>query len=127
MEKNINEIENKIKIRGGDLTATIKDFVEKQKIYLEKEKQEEEKQTLDNIFNYSARDLEKLGVCIRKLDIIETTFESYGKYLTHFQKRTTTSNNFIIYYLEDIANKFTRYKFDTGDVVGLFEFSEKVQ
>jgi hypothetical protein len=73
-----------------DLKSTVKDFVEKQKSYLNLEKEEEERQTLDNIFNYSSRELEKRGVCIRKLDLIETVYESYGKYLTHFQKRTTS-------------------------------------
>ncbi len=57
-----------------------------------------------------------MGVCIRKLDLIETVFESYGKYLTEFQKRT-----------KDISNKIGRYKFSSGDTVGLFEYSEKVQ
>jgi hypothetical protein len=103
--------------RNDDLKYFIRDFVEEQKRLLEIEKQEEEMQTLNNISLFYAKELEKMGVCLRKLDLIETHFESYGKYLTHFQKRTT----------KDMANKLGRYKFGNGDTVGLFEYSEKVQ
>jgi hypothetical protein len=35
--------------------------------------------------------MEKNGVCIRKLELIETIYESFGKYVSYFQKRHTTS------------------------------------
>ena len=58
-----------------------------------------------------------MGLCVRKLDLIETIYESYGKYSTHFQKRTS----------KDMASKLIRYKISSGDTVGLFEYSEKIQ
>jgi hypothetical protein len=50
MEKDKKEY--KIK---GDLKYLMKEFSREQKRLLEIERQEEEKQTLDNIYNYSAR------------------------------------------------------------------------
>jgi len=46
---------NKFKPTSGDLKVLMKDFAKNQKHYLNIEREEEEKQTLDNIFNYSAR------------------------------------------------------------------------
>ncbi len=58
-----------------------------------------------------------MGLCVRKLDLVETVFESYGKYSTLFQKRVS----------KEQANKLIRYKISAGDTVGLFEYSEKIQ
>jgi hypothetical protein len=65
MEKEENlkiNIDNKKETRTnpGDLKFVLKDFAQNQKHYLEIEKEEEEKQTLDNIFNYSARVIMKI-------------------------------------------------------------------
>jgi hypothetical protein len=49
-----DEVKNKHKIKG-DLNYLMKEFSREQKRLLEIERQEEEKQTLDNIYNYSAR------------------------------------------------------------------------
>jgi hypothetical protein len=69
MEKEENlkiNIDNKKEYRSyaGDLKFLLKEFAQKQKHYLDIEREEEEKQTLDNIFNYSAR------VIIRFIKII---------------------------------------------------------
>jgi hypothetical protein len=64
-------------------------------------------------------------VCIRKLELVETVLESYGKYVINFQKRTLS--NILFNYIEDMNNKIARYKFGNGDIVGLFEYSDKVQ
>jgi hypothetical protein len=91
MESSKIDVELASKIRcKNDLKTIVKDFVSSQAKYLDLEREEEERQTLDNIFNFSSRELEKKGVCIRKLDLLETVYESYGKYLTSFQKRTTS-------------------------------------
>jgi hypothetical protein len=58
-----------------------------------------------------------MGLCVRKLDLVETIYESYGKYSTLFQKRAS----------KDQTNKLIRYKISSGDTVGLFEYSEKIQ
>lgn len=87
MENLLNQSFN---LYDGDLKYRLKQFVENQLALLQKEKEEEEKQTIENIFNKSARQLEKLGVCIRKLDLIETVLESYGKYVSTFHKRVTS-------------------------------------
>ena len=65
---------------------------------------------------YSAKQLESLGLCIRKLDLVETIYSSYGKYLWEFQKRTNS----------DFENKISKYKFHSGDVVGLFQYGDKI-
>ena len=91
-------IMNYLKSRsGGDLKYLLKEFSDLQKQSLKLEKEEEEKQSLDRIFYYSAKvinflklkELEKKGVAIRKLDLIETVYESFGKYVTNFQKRAS--------------------------------------
>ena len=80
------------------------------------ERKEEESASISRISNYSAKQLESLGVCIRKLDLVETVYSSYGKYLCQFQKRTNS----------DFENKISKYKFDSGDVVGLFQYGDKI-
>ena len=99
-----------------DLKTMVTDFVKDQKYYLELEREEEENCTTQRITTYSAKQLEKLGICIRKLNVVDIEYTSYGKYLAEFQKRTNSS----------FENKITKYKFDSGDVVGLFQYSEKI-
>ena len=99
-----------------DLKSMITDFVKDQKYFLEKEREEEENDTVNRITTYSAKQLEKLGVCIRKLNLVNTEYASYGKYLIEFEKRCKSP----------FENKITKYKFDSGDVVGLFQYSEKI-
>jgi hypothetical protein len=50
-----NEKPTLIKPTPQDLKYIIKDFTEKQQKLLEMEKQEEEKQNLEDIYNYSAK------------------------------------------------------------------------
>ena len=99
-----------------DLKSLITDFVKDQIYNLELEKKEEENELLNRISNYSAKQLEQLGVCIRKLKIEEITYSSYGKYLTEFKKKSEN----------DFSNKISKYKFDDGDVVGLFSYGNKI-
>ena len=99
-----------------DLKSQLSTFIKEQKYYLELERQEEENESINKIANYSAKQLEKIGICIRKLEIVEIVYSSYGKYLTEFQKRTKC----------DFTTKITKYKFDNGDVVGLFQYSDKI-
>ena len=99
-----------------DLKSLITDFVKDQIYNLELEKKEEENELLNRISNYSAKQLEQLGVCIRKLKIEEITYSSYGKYLTEFKKKSEN----------DFSNKISKYKFDNGDVVGLFSYGNKI-
>ena len=81
-------MEKEQKKRGPkpDLKTMISDFVKDQLYNLDLEKKEEENEILSRISNYSAKQLEQLGVCIRKLKIEEITYSSYGKYLTEFKK-----------------------------------------
>ena len=58
-----------------------------------------------------------MGLCVRKLDLLETVYESYDKYSTLFNKRTS----------KEKESKLIRYKITSGDTVGLFEYSERVQ
>ena len=99
-----------------DLKSIISSFVKEQLENLEMERKEEEETSISRISNYSAKQLESLGVCIRKLDLVETIYSSYGKYLCQFQKRTNS----------DFENKISKYKFDSGDVVGLFQYGDKI-
>ena len=99
-----------------DLKSLKTDFVKYQIYNLELEKKEEENKLLNRISNYSAKQLEQLGVCIRKLKIEEITYSSYGKYLTEFKKKSEN----------DFSNKISKYKFDNGDVVGLFSYGNKI-
>ena len=99
-----------------DLKSIITSFVKEQLENLEMERKEEEETSISRISNYSAKQLESLGVCIRKLDLVETVYSSYGKYLCQFQKRTNS----------DFENKISKYKFDSGDVVGLFQYGDKI-
>ena len=99
-----------------DLKTIISSFVKEQLDNLEMERKEEEATSISRISNYSAKQLETLGVCIRKLDLVETVYSSYGKYLCQFQKRTNS----------DFENKINKYKFDSGDVVGLFQYGDKI-
>ena len=112
------EIKKKSLKRGpkDDLKSIITTFVKEQYENLELERKEEENASISRISNYSAKQLESLGLCIRKLDLVEITYSSYGKYLCEFQKRTNS----------DFENKISKYKFDSGDVVGIFQFSEKI-
>ena len=110
---------NKRSLKRGpkdDLKAIISSFVKEQLDNLEMERKEEEATSISRISNYSAKQLETLGVCIRKLDLVETVYSSYGKYLCQFQKRTNS----------DFENKINKYKFDSGDVVGLFQYGDKI-
>ena len=112
-------IENKRSLKRGpknDLKSIITSFVQEQFENLEMERKEEEAASISRISNYSAKQLESLGVCIRKLDLVETVYSSYGKYLCQFQKRTNS----------DFENKISKYKFDSGDVVGLFQYGDKI-
>jgi predicted DNA helicase len=111
--------ENKRSLKRGpkdDLKSIISFFVKEQLENLEMERKEEESASISRISNYSAKQLESLGVCIRKLDLVETVYSSYGKYLCQFQKRTNS----------DFENKISKYKFDSGDVVGLFQYGDKI-
>ena len=111
--------ENKRSLKRGpkdDLKSIISSFVKEQLENLEMERKEEESASISRISNYSAKQLESLGVCIRKLDLVETVYSSYGKYLCQFQKRTNS----------DFENKISKYKFDSGDVVGLFQYGDKI-
>ena len=99
-----------------DLKSVITTFVKEQIENLELERKEEESASISRISNYSAKQLESLGLCIRKLDLVETIYSSYGKYLCEFQKRTNS----------DFENKISKYKFDSGDVVGLFQYGDKI-
>ena len=110
----MEKVQNK---RGpkADLKSMIADFVKDQLYNLDLEKKEEENEILNRISNYSAKQLESLGVCIRKLKIENITLSSYGKYLIEFIKTT-----------ENFQNKISKYKFDNGDVVGLFSYSDKI-
>ena len=113
------ESTNKRSLKRGpkdDLKSIISSFVKEQLENLEMERKEEEETSISRISNYSAKQLESLGVCIRKLDLIETVYSSYGKYLCQFQKRTNS----------DFENKISKYKFDSGDVVGLFQYGDKI-
>ena len=110
---------NKRSLKRGpkdDLKTIISSFVKEQLENLEIERKEEEATSISRISNYSAKQLETLGVCIRKLDLVETVYSSYGKYLCQFQKRTNS----------DFENKINKYKFDSGDVVGLFQYGDKI-
>ena len=110
---------NKRSLKRGpkdDLKSIISSFVKEQLENLEMERKEEEETSISRISNYSAKQLESLGVCIRKLDLVETVYSSYGKYLCQFQKRTNS----------DFENKISKYKFDSGDVVGLFQYGDKI-
>ena len=110
---------NKRSLKRGpkdDLKSIISSFVKEQLENLEMEREEEESTSISRISNYSAKKLESLGVCIRKLDLVETVYSSYGKYLCQFQKRTNL----------DFENKISKYKFDSGDVVGLFQYGDKI-
>ena len=110
---------NKRSLKRGpkdDLKSIISSFVKEQLENLEMEREEEESASISRISNYSAKKLESLGVCIRKLDLVETVYSSYGKYLCQFQKRTNS----------DFENKISKYKFDSGDVVGLFQYGDKI-
>ena len=110
---------NKRSLKRGpkdDLKSIISSFVKEQLENLEMEREEEESTSISRISNYSAKKLESLGVCIRKLDLVETVYSSYGKYLCQFQKRTNS----------DFENKISKYKFDSGDVVGLFQYGDKI-
>ena len=112
-------IEKKRSLKRGpkdDLKSIISSFVKEQLENLEMEREEEEAASISRISNYSAKQLESLGVCIRKLDLVETVYSSYGKYLCQFQKRTNS----------DFENKISKYKFDSGDVVGLFQYGDKI-
>lgn len=100
-----------------DLKVEINEFLKEQLEYLEIERKEEEETTLQKLTNCSAKELEKLGVCIRKLNIVEITLESYGKYQTEFEKRTQG----------DMERKINKYKFEPGDVVGLYSYSNNLQ
>ena len=53
----IDEIKDNIQFKptSGDLKFLMKEFAQNQKHYLNIEREEEEKQALDNLFNYSAR------------------------------------------------------------------------
>ena len=111
--------ENKRSLKRGpkeDLKSVISTFVKEQLENLELERKEEESASISRISNYSAKQLESLGLCIRKLDLVETVYSSYGKYLCEFQKRTNS----------DFENKINKYKFDSGDVVGLFQYGDKI-
>ena len=110
-------MEKEQKKRGPkpDLKTMISDFVKEQLYNLDLEKKEEENEILSRISNYSAKQLESLGVCIRKLKIENITLSSYGKYLIEFIKTT-----------ENFQNKISKYKFDNGDVVGLFSYGDKI-
>ena len=113
------ESNNKRSLKRGpkdDLKSIISSFVKEQLENLEMERKEEEETSISRISNYSAKQLESLGVCIRKLDLVETVYSSYGKYLCQFQKRTNS----------DFENKISKYKFDSGDVVGLFQYGDKI-
>jgi len=113
------ESTNKRSLKRGpkdDLKSIISSFVKEQLENLEMERKEEEETSISRISNYSAKQLESLGVCIRKLDLVETVYSSYGKYLCQFQKRTNS----------DFENKISKYKFDSGDVVGLFQYGDKI-
>ena len=113
------ESTNKRSLKRGpkdDLKSIISSFVKEQLENLEMEREEEEATSISRISNYSAKQLESLGVCIRKLDLVETVYSSYGKYLCQFQKRTNS----------DFENKISKYKFDSGDVVGLFQYGDKI-
>lgn len=113
------EDEQKRSLKRGpkdDLKSIITSFVKDQLYYLELERKEEENMSISRISNYSAKQLESLGLCIRKLDLIETIYSSYGKYLSEFQKRTNS----------DFENKINKYKFDSGDVVGIFQYGDKI-
>ena len=114
-----SESTNKRSLKRGpkdDLKSIISSFVKEQLENLEMERKEEEETSISRISNYSAKQLESLGVCIRKLDLVETIYSSYGKYLCEFQKRTNS----------DFENKISKYKFDSGDVVGLFQYGDKI-
>ena len=114
-----SESTNKRSLKRGpkdDLKSIISSFVKEQLENLEMEREEEEATSISRISNYSAKQLESLGVCIRKLDLVETVYSSYGKYLCQFQKRTNS----------DFENKISKYKFDSGDVVGLFQYGDKI-
>ena len=54
-DDNLIKLNNINGIVKNDLKYIMKDFVEKQIHYLNIERQEEEKQTLDNLYKYSAR------------------------------------------------------------------------
>jgi len=101
----------------GDLKEILKDFSTKQMELLEKEREEEENEAIENINNYSAKELELQGVCMRKLEIIEITTGLYGKYIAQFQKRAKI----------DEQQPLSRYKFGEGDIVGVYEFDEKIK
>jgi hypothetical protein len=110
---------NKRSLKRGpkeDLKSIITTFVKEQLENLELERKEEESMSISRISNYSAKQLESLGLCMRKLDLVEIVYSSYGKYLCEFQKRTNS----------DFENKISKYKFDSGDVVGLFQYGEKI-
>ena len=99
-----------------DLKTSITLFVKSQLEYLEKEHQAEEEETINKISTYSAKQLENLGFCIRKLEIVEKIYSAYGKYQIEFKKKTK----------EDISLIINKYKFDNGDSVGLFKYGDKI-
>ena len=77
-------MEDKRSLKRGpkdDLKSIITNFVKEQLENLELEREEEENTSISRISNYSAKQLESLGLCIRKLDLVETVYSSYGKYL----------------------------------------------
>ena len=117
MDNNNNNSQNKnnntIK---PDLKTSITLFVKSQLEYLELEHQAEEEETINKISTYSAKQLENLGFCIRKLEIVEKIYSAYGKFQIEFKKKTK----------EDISLIINKYKFDNGDSVGLFKYGDKI-
>ena len=54
---------------------------------------------------------------MRKLEVFEISTGLYGKYITQFQKRTNREDE----------QPLSKYKFGEGDIVGVYEFDEKIR
>lgn len=99
-----------LKSRKNNLEDVLKDEAKTQKELIKIEKEEEEQQNIESIQKYSVKELESLGICIRKLQILEVTYESYGKTHVIFKR------------LIEIQTKIS-----TGDILGLFAYSDKLE
>lgn len=108
---------NKISNIKKDLDILVKEFAIYQKQLYQLEKEEEERINIENILIYNIKELETMGICMTKLEVLELTFTSYGKYLTKFCKRGSNDVNY---------NCNSKYKFGGGDVVGLYNYQDKL-
>ena len=103
--------------KSTDLKEILKEFASKQMKLLEQERIEEENEAVENINKYSAKELELQGVCMRKLEILDISSGLYGKYIVNFQKRAKVEEH----------QPLSKYKFGEGDIVGVYEFDEKIK